>query len=169
MLVLDDAKLATYHELAKRARAVSVAPQSAAAAAWPGGRATAELAGEDMDYRKKFVVEPGGKLKLSKLDPSYKGKHETESDAKKEIDHFRDKLVRQQLLLYAEHKHSILVVLQALDAGGKDGTIKHVFTALNPQGASVASFKQPTPVELAHDFLWRIHPHAPGKGEIVIV
>ena len=80
----------------------------------------------------------------------------------------RAKLIKQQILLYAEHKHSILVVLQALDAGGKDGTIKHVFTALNPQGVQVASFKQPTPTELAHDFLWRVHPHAPGKGEIAI-
>src|SRR5208283_5241415 len=75
---------------------------------------------------------------------------------------------KQQTLLYAEHKHSALVVLQALDAGGKDGTIKHVFSALNPEGVHVASFKQPTPPELAHDFLWRIHPHAPGKGEIAI-
>jgi PPK2 family polyphosphate:nucleotide phosphotransferase len=62
----------------------------------------------------------------------------------------------------------LLVVLQAIDAGGKDGTIKHVFTALNPQGTKVTSFKQPTPVELAHDFLWRVHPQAPGKGEIAI-
>jgi PPK2 family polyphosphate:nucleotide phosphotransferase len=71
-------------------------------------------------------------------------------------------------LLYAEQKHSILIVLQALDAGGKDGTIKHVFGALNPQGASVAGFKQPTPIELAHDFLWRVHPHAPPKGWVGI-
>ena len=121
-----------------------------------------------MDYRKKFVVEPGGKLKLSKLDPSYKGKHEAESDAKIETEHFRDKLARQQQLLYAEHKHSILVVLQALDAGGKDGTINHVFSALNPQGATVTGFKVPTASELAHDFLWRVHPHAPGRGQIAI-
>jgi PPK2 family polyphosphate:nucleotide phosphotransferase len=55
-----------------------------------------------------------------------------------------------------------------MDAGGKDGTIKHVFSSVNPQGVSVVSFKQPSPVELAHDFLWRVHPHAPGKGEIAI-
>ena len=121
-----------------------------------------------MDYRKKFVVEPGRKLKLSKLDPSYKGKHEAESDAKQETEHFRDKLARQQLLLYAEHKHSILVVLQALDAVGKDGTINHVFSALNPQGATVTGFKVPTALELAHDFLWRVHPHAPRRGQIAI-
>jgi PPK2 family polyphosphate:nucleotide phosphotransferase len=121
-----------------------------------------------MDYRKEFRVEPDGKVRLNKLDPAYTGKHGSPEEAKKEIDTYLQKLFRQQALLYAEHKHSILVVLQALDAGGKDGTIKHVFTALNPQGAAVASLKQPTPNELAHDFLWRVHPHAPGKGEIVI-
>jgi PPK2 family polyphosphate:nucleotide phosphotransferase len=121
-----------------------------------------------MDYRKEFRVNPDIKVKLSKLDPSYKGKHESEGEAKQEIEASCQKLFHQQALLYAEHKHAILVVLQALDAGGKDGTIKHVFTTLNPQGASVASFKQPTSTELAHDFLWRVHPHAPGKGEIVI-
>jgi len=121
-----------------------------------------------MDYRKEFRVDPGSKAKLSKLDPAYKGKHELQDEAKQEIDSYLKKLFQQQALLYAEHKHSILVVLQALDAGGKDGTIKHVFVALNPQGATVASFKQPTATELAHDFLWRVHPHAPGKGEIVI-
>ncbi len=121
-----------------------------------------------MDYRKEFRVEPDGKVKLGKFDPAYTGRHETPDQAKTEIEAYKQKLFRQQALLYAEHKHSILVVLQALDAGGKDGTIKHVFTALNPQGTFVVSFKQPTPAELAHDFLWRIHPHAPGKGEIVI-
>jgi len=121
-----------------------------------------------MGYRKEFRVNPDSELKLSKLDPSYKGKHESEEDAKQEIEASCQKLFHQQALLSAEHKHSILVVLQALDAGGKDGTIKHVFTALNPQGASDASFKQPTSTELAHDFLWRVHSHAPGKGEIVI-
>ena len=82
-----------------------------------------------MDYRKKFVVEPGGKLKLSKLDPSYKGKHEAESDAKIETEHFRDKLARQQQLLYAEHKHSILVVLQALDDPARNWKICLLYTS----------------------------------------
>ena len=121
-----------------------------------------------MDYRKEFRIDPDAKVKLKKLDPAYTGKHESPDEAKKEIEGYLQKLFDQQALLYAENKHSILVVLQALDAGGKDGTIKHVFTALNPQGTTVASFKQPTPTELAHDFLWRVHPHAPGRGEIVI-
>lgn len=121
-----------------------------------------------MDYRKEFRVDPGDKLRLNKLDPAYKGKHESEAEAKQETENYRQKLARHQAVLYAEHKHAVLVVLQALDAGGKDGTINHVFSALNPQGARVAGFKQPTAAELAHDFLWRVHPHAPGRGEIGI-
>jgi len=121
-----------------------------------------------MDYRKELRVEPEAKVKLDKRDPAYTGKHKSHHDATKEIETYLQKLFRQQNLLYAERRHAILVVLQGLDAGGKDGTIKHVFTALNPQGTFVTSFKQPTPAELAHDFLWRVHPHAPGKGEIAI-
>ena len=121
-----------------------------------------------MDYRKAFRVEPDSKLNLGKHDPSDTGKHESEEAAKTELEAFGQKLFKQQSVLYAEHKHSILVVLQALDAGGKDGTIKHVFTVLNPQGVNVVGFKQPTAEELAHDFLWRVHPHAPGKGAISI-
>ena len=121
-----------------------------------------------MDYRKKFVVEPGEKLRLNKLDPGYKGEHESAETARQETEHFREKLAHQQALLYAQRKHSVLVVLQALDAGGKDGTVNHVLTALNPQGTTVIGFKQPTPLELSHDFLWRVHPHAPGRGEVAI-
>ncbi len=121
-----------------------------------------------MDYRKAFRVGPDSKLKLGKRDPADTGKHESEESAKEDMQAYERELTKQQALLYAEHKHSILVVLQALDAGGKDGTIKHVFSVVNPQGVSVVGFKQPTPLELAHDFLWRVHPHAPGKGEIAI-
>ncbi len=121
-----------------------------------------------MDYRKKFRVRPGEKLRLSKLDPSFTGEHKSDAMAKEAIERCRAKLAHQQNLLYAGHKHAILVVLQAMDAGGKDGTIRHVFSGVNPQGVHVASFKQPTPAELAHDFLWRVHAHAPGRGEIAI-
>ena len=75
---------------------------------------------------------------------------------------------RLQYLLYADASQSLLIVLQALDAAGKDGVIRHLFTGMNPQGTSVFGFKQPNKVELAHDFLWRAHPHAPGDGEVVI-
>jgi PPK2 family polyphosphate:nucleotide phosphotransferase len=121
-----------------------------------------------MGYRKKFYVDPDQKLRLAKLDPAYKGRHETEDDAKQETEHYRQKLSHQQALMYAEKKHSVLIVLQAPDAGGKDGTVNHVFSALNPQGATVVGFKQPTPAELSHDFLWRVHPHAPGRGDVAI-
>jgi PPK2 family polyphosphate:nucleotide phosphotransferase len=121
-----------------------------------------------MDYRKEFIVVPGRRLRLADVDPDYKSRHETHESAAPELDHYRQKLAEQQTLLYAGKKHGLLIVLQALDAGGKDGTINHVFTAFNAQGASVTGFKQPTPLELAHDFLWRVHPHAPPKGWISI-
>jgi len=78
------------------------------------------------------------------------------------------KLDELQNLLYAERKHSILIVLQGLDAAGKDGLIRDVFTSMNPQGVQVTSFKEPTPEELSHDFLWRIHQHAPACGMIQV-
>src|SRR5271163_2644139 len=123
---------------------------------------------ETLDYQKKFRVKPGEKLRLKKLDPSFTGEHESEAIAKEATEHSRAKLAHEQNLLYAEHKHSVLIVLQAMDAGGKDGTIKHVFSGVNPQGVHVASFKQPTGPELAHDFLWRVHAQAPRAGQIVI-
>jgi PPK2 family polyphosphate:nucleotide phosphotransferase len=123
---------------------------------------------EALDYRKEFRVKPGEKLRLKKLDPGSTGDQGSEDKAKEETERYLKKLARQQSLLYAEHKHSLLIVLQALDAGGKDGTIKHVFSGVNAQGVAVASFKQPTPVELAHDFLWRVHAPTPRAGEIVI-
>ncbi len=79
-----------------------------------------------------------------------------------------NKLEEFQELLYAEHKHKVLVVIQATDTGGKDGTIRHVFDGVNPQGVKVASFKKPTELELAHDYLWRVHAQTPGAGEITI-
>jgi PPK2 family polyphosphate:nucleotide phosphotransferase len=121
-----------------------------------------------LDYRKQFRVKPGHKLRLNKFDPAYTGKEGSEDKAKEEAQHHLKELARQQTLLYAEHKHSVLIVLQAMDAGGKDGTIRHVFSGVNPQGVDVASFKQPTALEAAHDFLWRVHPHAPRAGQIVI-
>jgi PPK2 family polyphosphate:nucleotide phosphotransferase len=121
-----------------------------------------------MDYRGQFIVKPATKVKLAEIDPGYKVNHESAEKASVEIDEARRKLGEQQALLYAEKRHSVLIVLQALDAGGKDGTVNHVFSAFSPQGARVVGFKQPTPEELAHDFLWRIHPHVPTRGEIAI-
>ncbi|HZT20736.1 MAG TPA: polyphosphate kinase 2 family protein [Dongiaceae bacterium] len=124
--------------------------------------------GVAMSYGEKFRIKPNRKLRLDAIDPAYKGRHETEESAAAETERYGRRMAKLQTLLYAERKHSVLVVLQALDAGGKDGTINHVFRALNAQGVRVVSFKQPTSAELAHDFLWRVHLHAPARGEIVI-
>jgi PPK2 family polyphosphate:nucleotide phosphotransferase len=121
-----------------------------------------------MDYRKNFIVEPGAKVRLSKIDPSYTGKHESNEEAAPEIRKHVERMDKLQYLLYADGNQSLLVVLQALDAAGKDGVIRHVFSGMNPEGTSVFSFKQPTKDEAAHDFLWRAHQRTPGKGEVVI-
>jgi PPK2 family polyphosphate:nucleotide phosphotransferase len=128
------------------------------------------LAGETatMHYRKRFVVEPGAKVRLSKIDPAFIDKHESHDMATPEIGKYVERMAKLQYLLYADGNQSLLVVLQALDAGGKDGVVRHVFNSMNPQGTSVFGFKQPSKFEAAHDFLWRAHQHAPGKGEVVI-
>ncbi|HXJ95671.1 MAG TPA: polyphosphate kinase 2 family protein [Terriglobia bacterium] len=121
-----------------------------------------------MDYRKRLIVEPGTRVKLGNIDPAYRGKQASEKEAQPEIQRHLEKLRELQFLLYAEKKHSLLIVLQALDAAGKDGAVNHVLSALNPQGTTVVGFKKPTEADLNHDFLWRIHPHTPGKGEVAI-
>jgi PPK2 family polyphosphate:nucleotide phosphotransferase len=121
-----------------------------------------------MDYRKKFMVEPGAKVRLSKIDPSYTGNYATRDKAAPEIGKNVERMGKLQYLLYADSDQSLLVVLQALDAAGKDGVVRHVFSGMDPQGTSVFGFKQPSKEEAAHDFLWRAHLHAPGKGEVVI-
>lgn len=121
-----------------------------------------------MDYRKKFCVEPGEKVRLAKIDPSYTGKHELHKKAEPDILKHVERIEELQYLLYADASQSLLIVLQALDAAGKDGVIRHLFSGMNPQGTSVSGFKQPSKVELAHDFLWRAHIPAPGKGEVAI-
>ena len=121
-----------------------------------------------MDYRKKFLVEPGTKVRLSKIDPAYTGKYESHDKAAPEIGKNLERMEKLQYLLYADGNQSLLVVLQALDAAGKDGVVRHVFSGMNPQGTSVFGFKQPSREEAAHDFLWRAHLRTPGKGEVVI-
>ena len=121
-----------------------------------------------MDYRKRFVVEPGTKVRLGAIDPAFKDKHESHDAAKAEIEKHVERMAKLQYLLYADGNQSLLVVLQALDAGGKDGVVRHVFSAMNPQGTWVFGFKQPNKIEAAHDFAWRAHLRAPGKGEVVI-
>jgi PPK2 family polyphosphate:nucleotide phosphotransferase len=121
-----------------------------------------------MDYRNAYRVEPGATLDLAAIDPARTAPHESHHAARKQIAACVERLADLQYRLYAEGRRSLLIVLQGLDAAGKDGTIRHVFTGLNPQGARVAAFREPTPVELAHDFLWRVHRATPAAGEIAI-
>src|SRR5215469_6597841 len=121
-----------------------------------------------MDYRKKFAVVAGERPRLSKIDASYTGKHESHEKALPEIQAHVERMDKLQYLLYANGSKSLLVVLQALDAAGKDGVIRHLFSGMNPQGTFVFGFKQPSKYEAAHDFLWRAHLRTPGKGEVVV-
>jgi PPK2 family polyphosphate:nucleotide phosphotransferase len=116
----------------------------------------------------RYRVKPGKEINLADWDPDDKGDFTNKTAAKAELDQLNDDLEELQELLYAENKHKVLIVLQAMDTGGKDGAIRHVFDGVNPQGVKVAAIKAPTPEELSHDYLWRIHKHTPGRGEIVI-
>lgn len=114
-------------------------------------------------------VKPGSKVSLSDWDPdddTIVGKDK--SDARERLETDRARLESLQELLYAEGRHKLLVVLQAMDTAGKDSTIRHVFQGVDPLGVRVASFKAPTPYERARDYLWRVHQHVPGAGEIAI-
>jgi PPK2 family polyphosphate:nucleotide phosphotransferase len=116
-----------------------------------------------------FRVEPGKHVHLEDWDPQgnleiAKDKEEAEARTA-ELTRSLDEL---QELLYADHRHALLIVLQGMDTAGKDSTIRHIFSGVDPQGVRVASFKVPTPAELDHDFLWRVHTQTPAKGEIAI-
>ncbi len=117
--------------------------------------------------REALVVKPGSRVRLADVDPNDTHGH-TRGRSETELQRGLDRLTDLQDRLYAESKHRILIVIQGIDAAGKDGTVKHVMTAFNPMGCVVTSWKAPTPVELSHDFLWRIHQRTPGKGEISI-
>lgn len=109
----------------------------------------------------------GKPVRLADYAPDYTGDFEKDA-AKDQTKANRDRLHDLQEILYAEHKRALLIVLQAMDAGGKNSTVRHVMKGINPQGVQVASFVVPTPEELDHDFLWRVHHHTPGKGMIGI-
>ncbi|MEY3786659.1 MAG: hypothetical protein RIQ94_1587 [Pseudomonadota bacterium] len=121
-----------------------------------------------MSYIKEFIVSPGDKVQLNKIDPSYTDKHESHETASPHIQEHLKRMSQLQYLLYADADQSLLVVLQALDAGGKDGVIRHLFSGMNPQGTKVFGFKQPSKDEATHDFLWRAHLRVPSKGDITI-
>jgi len=114
-------------------------------------------------------LSPGTKVDLSKFDPADTSCwHGSRRKADAALLSLRNELDRLQELFYADSRRGFLVILQGMDTSGKDGVIRHVFEGVNPQGVRVSSFKQPTPEELAHDFLWRVHKDAPARGEIVI-
>lgn len=114
----------------------------------------------------RYRVDPGSAIKLSDFDPDDTGPYQDKQEVKEAVKRQRERIESLQERLYAERKQSLLVVLQAMDTGGKDGTIEHVFEGVNPQGCQVVAFKAPTEEELAHDFLWRVHKATPPKGMI---
>ena len=117
----------------------------------------------------RYRAKPGKSVDLKDRDPGdtagFKGGKEK---ALEKIEELAEELNRLQEILYAEHKRSFLIILQGMDTSGKDGVVRHVFSRVSPHNVRVADFKKPTWVEAGHDFLWRIHPHAPTQGEMVI-
>jgi PPK2 family polyphosphate:nucleotide phosphotransferase len=119
----------------------------------------------DPDY-PRYRVDPERGVRLAEVDPDESEHYARKKDVADELDKQRKRIRGLQARLYGEHKRSLLLVLQAMDTGGKDGTIKGVFQGVNPQGCQVWSFKAPSAEELDHDFLWRYHARVPGKGMI---
>lgn len=118
---------------------------------------------------EKYRVLEGATVKLDQWDPDDRSQFEGDKKASEAFAQtLFDRLELLQEMLHADRRHRLLVVLQAMDTGGKDGTIRKVFDGVNPIGVKVASFKQPTQPELDHDYLWRVHPHVPGDGDLVI-
>jgi PPK2 family polyphosphate:nucleotide phosphotransferase len=119
------------------------------------------------DY-PRYRVEPEAPIRLADLSPDETEGYASKRDVKRELAVHRKRIVDLQARLYAEQRQSLLIVLQAMDTGGKDGAIKHVFEGVNPQGCRVWSFKAPSAEESAHDFLWRYHRRTPARGMITI-
>ena len=121
-----------------------------------------------MRLAEKLMVKPGSRVRIADLPtdatPGFKGKPDVEGILRETA----ARMAELQYLMYAENKRSLLVVLQAMDTGGKDGTVRHVMTGLNPTGMLVKSFKVPSADELDHDYLWRIHQVVPGRGDFAI-
>ena len=124
----------------------------------------------DNNFRKdeNLLVKPGKKVNLKDFDTCYTANFKNKEDAAEMLAKDIARLAELQDMLYAMNKYSLLVVIQAMDAAGKDGTIKHVMTGVNPQGCNVTSFKQPSVEELEHDFLWRVNRAMPKRGMIAI-
>jgi PPK2 family polyphosphate:nucleotide phosphotransferase len=127
----------------------------------------AEKQGRSGSLRERLVVEPGSKVSLANHDPSETFGHD-KKDADELVTGDLVRLADLQERIWAEHRHRVLIVLQGIDASGKDGTIKHVMAAFHPLGTRVVGFGVPSEVELAHDYLWRVHQAVPGNGEIAV-
>ncbi len=121
-----------------------------------------------MDYSERFRVKPGNKINLDDIDADFKPADLDSEEAAHQLERSTEKIRDLQHLMYAEDRRSLLVVLQGRDAAGKDGTIRRVFGPMNPQGCRVTSFKVPSKMEAAHDFLWRCHFAAPKRGMVGI-
>ena len=120
-------------------------------------------------FAELLRIEEGARVDLARIDPDATAGFDGDRDAARdELEALRAELFDFQGRLWAERQRALLVVLQALDGGGKDGVIRNVFTAFNPQGTRVTGFGVPTDEELGHDFLWRVHANTPGKGRIGI-
>lgn len=115
-----------------------------------------------------YRVQPGKRIRLADFDPDDTGDYKKKKHVKAELEEHRERIASLQQRLYAENQRSVLIVLQAMDTGGKDGTIKNVFRGVNPQGCQVWSFKKPSEDESNHDFLWRYHQRTPRRGMITI-
>ena len=117
---------------------------------------------------RDFIVAPGTRVQLSRWPTDVPKLYEGDDDARKRLARQVDRTSDLQEMLYAGDSHALLLIFQAMDAAGKDGTIKHVMSGVNPQGCQVSSFKQPSHEELDHDFLWRTTRHLPERGRIGI-
>ncbi len=120
------------------------------------------------DLRKHFIAKPGSKIDLRRVDPADTSLVGHKDDAKAKLEEDAAEIDALQDRLYAQGKHALLIILQGMDTSGKDGTVRAVFSATSPLGVSVTAFNRPTPEELAHDFLWRIHRVCPRRGTIGI-
>lgn len=115
---------------------------------------------------KGYMIKDTDEIQLKKLNPEETGEFISKKEVEAKTEMLKDRLAELQDILFAQKKHSLLVILQGMDSSGKDGTIKHIFSGINPQGFIVTSFKKPSLEEEAHDFLWRVHQKTPPKGYI---
>ncbi|HEY2040522.1 MAG TPA: PPK2 family polyphosphate kinase, partial [Edaphobacter sp.] len=121
-----------------------------------------------MKLKSPYLVKHNAKVRLSRIATGDTGSFQNEGAAAAALQSHCNDLASLQEILYAGQQKALLIVLQGMDAAGKDGAISHIFSGINPQGCNVSSFKEPTPIEARHDFLWRVHSQVPPRGMIQI-